>query len=97
MKRTCHSYLLFAAIALLLSSCATAPASRPIRNVTAEQLQGLLDQHALTLVDTRTEYEFRKGHIPGAVLISPDKFDDLARLLPRDKGVHLVFYCRGSG
>ncbi len=85
-------------MAAILVSCATAPPSRPVKNITTDQLKRLLDEHAvLLLVDTRTEYEYRKGHIPGAVLISPDKFDVLATLLPQDKNVHLVFYCRGSG
>ena len=84
--------------ASLLAACASVPPSRPIREISADQLKKLLDEHAaLMLVDTRTEYEYRKGHIPGAVQISPDKFDVIATLLPQDKDLHLVFYCRGSG
>jgi len=85
-------------MAAFFVSCATAPPPRPVENINADQLKGLLDRNAvLLLVDTRTEYEFRKGHIPGAVNIPPYKFDALATLLPPDKDALVVFYCRGSG
>jgi hypothetical protein len=79
--------------------CATAtPVSRPAHNnLNPEQLKTMVDKKAkMVLVDTRTEYEFRKGRIPGAINISPDRFGKLGELLPTDKGAHLVFYCRGS-
>jgi rhodanese-related sulfurtransferase len=86
--------------ALLVSSCAPVPTA-PTRSagvLSAEQLKKLIDaKSALFLVDTRTEYEFKKGRVPGAVNIPPHRFDSLASLLPPDKGLHLVFYCRGSG
>jgi len=98
MKRLHNAALLFLAMAALLVSCATLPPSRPVENISAEQLKKLLDQNTvLMLVDTRTEYEFRKGRIPGAVNIPPNKFSELATLLPPDKDVLVVFYCRGSG
>lgn len=85
-------------MAALLVSCVTLPPARPVENISAEQLKKLLDQHTvLMLVDTRTEYEFRKGRVPGAVNIPPNKFSELGILLPPDKDVLVVFYCRGSG
>jgi len=100
--RHCRRVYIFALLvaAFLVSSCAPvliAP-TRPVGALSAEQLKELTDaKSALFLVDTRTEYEFKKGHIPGAVNIPPHRFDSLAGLLPTDKVVHLVFYCRGSG
>jgi len=97
MKRLQHAGLFFIAAALLLS-CATGVPSRPVEDVSADQLKRLIDQKAVfMLVDTRTEYEYRKSHIPTAVSIPPEKFDELAVLLPKEKDIHLVFYCRGSG
>jgi rhodanese-related sulfurtransferase len=97
MKRLYHSSFLLALAALVIS-CATAVPSRPVEDVSADQLKKLLDEKALLmLVDTRTEYEYRKGHIPTAVSIPPEKFDVLSTLLPEDKDIHLVFYCRGAG
>jgi phage shock protein E len=90
-------------VALMLTACATAPPVRHgVGNLSAEQLKGLLDRKAsLFLVDTRTEYEFKQGHIPGSVNIPPHKFPPdkiriIGQLLPADKGAHLVFYCRGA-
>ncbi len=83
---------------LALHACATAPPPpRSTGNLSAEQVKALLDRKArMTLVDTRTEYEFRKGHIPGSINIPPHKFPVMGGLLPPDRGAHLVFYCRGS-
>ncbi len=100
MKPLQGAGLLILAVAALLVSCASAPppSARPVENLSVDQLKGLLDRNALLfLVDTRTEYEYKKGHIPGAVNIPPYKFDAIGTLLPPDKGLHLVFYCRGSG
>ena len=73
------------------------PVSRPIGNLSPEQLKSLVDRKApMVLVDSRTEYEFRQGRIPGAILVPPEKFENLATLLPADKGMHLIFYCRGG-
>jgi phage shock protein E len=49
------------------------------------------------LVDTRTEEEFRDGHLPGAILISQEKVEFADRFLPADKNITIIFYCRGSG
>lgn len=85
------------AIAVLTASCASSPALRPVRNLTLDQLKKMVDSGAaFTLVDTRTEYEYRKGRIPGAISIPPEKFDVIGSLLPGDKSAHIVFYCRGS-
>jgi hypothetical protein len=84
---------------IVFYSCATSVpvVSRPVGNLTPEQLKSLIDRNApIVLVDTRTEYEFRKGRIPGAILVSPDKFGSLGATLPPDKSAHLIFYCRGA-
>jgi len=49
------------------------------------------------VVDTRTEGEYMRGHIPGAILISQEKVNIVDRFLPPDKETAIVFYCRGSG
>ena len=91
--------IVFALCAAGLWYCATAtPPPRPAHNnLSPEQLKTLVDRKTpMVLVDTRTEYEFRKGRIPGAISIPPERFAKLGELLPPDKGVHLVFYCRGA-
>jgi rhodanese-related sulfurtransferase len=99
MRHVKHACLLFAALAIaaFAVSCTTLPLL-PVRNVSVDQLKKIIDEkEVLVLVDTRTEYEYRKGRIPGAVSIPPEKFDVLATLLPEDKNVHIIFYCRGTG
>jgi rhodanese-related sulfurtransferase len=84
--------------ALFFVSCSTMQPTRPITDVSIEQLKKMLDQKSdFLLVDTRTEYEFRQGHIPGALNIPPHRFDGLAALLPSDKDLQIIFYCRGHG
>jgi rhodanese-related sulfurtransferase len=104
MKRPTVNLVLLFLIALVFASCgpvAIVPVSSPrqgVGNLRAEQLKILLNRKdAIFLVDTRTEYEFKAGRIPGAVNIPPHKFRSLGEMLPRDKYAHLVFYCRGSG
>ncbi|MGD0232247.1 MAG: rhodanese-like domain-containing protein [Syntrophorhabdales bacterium] len=100
MKRGPHVYISLCLLAALLSfSCATAGLPpRPVRDLSADQLKQIIEQRrALVVVDTRTEYEYRQGHLPGAINIPPHRFDALAALLPSDKTVELVFYCRGFG
>jgi rhodanese-related sulfurtransferase len=82
---------------LLPASCATAPRGY-VGDLSVEQLKEAMDSRQdLMVVDTRTEYEYRQGRIPGSVLIAPHRFDELDVLLPSNKSTRLVFYCRGAG
>jgi len=48
------------------------------------------------LVDARpTGRKFNPGHIPGAINIPDDKFEQMTNLLPQDKGMLLIYYCEG--
>jgi len=51
----------------------------------------------MLIVDTRGEYEYRQGHIPGAINIPQEQFDNIEALMPKDKDMQIVFYCRGFG
>ncbi len=51
----------------------------------------------IVIVDTRTTFEFVQGRIPGAIHIPEESFRKMNTLLPSDKEVPLVFYCRGLG
>jgi rhodanese-related sulfurtransferase len=83
------------ACALLLFSAAGAGAQM-VRNLSTDELKERLDQpRRIVVVDTRTTREYRQGHISGAITITPEQFENLPALLPEDKNVPLVFYCRG--
>lgn len=70
-----------------------------VRDLSTDEFKRLQGQSGpLLIIDTRTDQEFNRGHIRGAVNISSqasNQFRTIARLLPEDKGTTLVFYCRG--
>jgi rhodanese-related sulfurtransferase len=87
--------LFFCIIFLFIAVSCVVPDARVID---AEELRRILSADAgLVVIDNRTEYEYKQGHIPGAINISQEKFRILATLLPKDKDTPLVFYCRGVG
>jgi rhodanese-related sulfurtransferase len=67
------------------------------RYVSAEELKKMMDTGKVTVIDARTEEEYRQGHISGALNISPQKLESIAAALPKDKKSVMVFYCRGAG
>lgn len=68
------------------------------KTISAEELKKMLDaKKRVVLVDTRTEQEFAQGHIPKAKNIPPEKVNAIGTLLPKNKALPLVFYCRGAG
>lgn len=92
--------LLSAAALLLLLAATMAPAQpRAVTDLTAEELQQLRAQTAdVLIIDVRTAREFYDGHIAGAINMSSqasNQFRSLPLLLPKDKEITLVFYCRG--
>lgn len=69
-----------------------------IKTITADELKSMVDKKIkLYLVDARTEQEFSLGHIPKAVNIPPAKVGIIGKLLPKNKKMTVVFYCRGIG
>lgn len=87
--------LLLLGLLILTYSDAIADTSKII---TADELKKMMDSgKQFALVDTRTEEEFRQGHLPKAINIAPEKVANIAALLPKAKGSTVVFYCRGIG
>lgn len=91
MKRLLPVILLLFATSCLPSGDYTA--------IDAEEFQKMIGAAKTNLViaDTRTDYEYRAGHIPGSVNLTPDKFSNIQAYLPNDKDIPVVFYCRGYG
>ena len=86
--------LLSIIVLLVAASCGPANAN----DVNAEELKKMMSEDTrLLVVDTRTEYEYKLGHIPKAINISQDKFYMLETLLPKEKDTPIAFYCRGVG
>jgi rhodanese-related sulfurtransferase len=92
--RKCRAIGLCIMVMLALSACDP----DGINNLTAEELKKMIDSNeTLLVVDTRTEFEFMRGHIPRAILITQEKAGFVQRFLPDDKNLPLVFYCTGVG
>jgi len=65
--------------------------------ITAEQAKALMDDGKLyTLVDVRTEDEFKAGHIAGAKRIPDTEIKDRAATELPDKGARILVYCRSG-
>ena len=87
---------LFLSIIVLIITVSCGPSQA--NDVNAEELKKMMSENTrLLVVDTRTEYEYKLGHIPKAINISQEKFYMLETLLPKEKDTPIVFYCRGVG
>jgi rhodanese-related sulfurtransferase len=85
---------LFIVVLMVTTSCGPSQAN----DISAEELKKMISEDTrLLVVDTRTEFEYRLGHIPKAINISEEKFYMIETLLPKEKDTPLVFYCRGVG
>jgi rhodanese-related sulfurtransferase len=86
--------LLFIAITFIYS-CGF---KRDLPDLSAEELKKMMDGDAgLVIIDTRTQLEYARGRIPRALLVPEEKFFALELMLPKEKDIPLVFYCRGFG
>jgi len=54
-------------------------------------------ERRLLVVDNRTTLEYASGHIPGAINIPEEEFYRITAMLPPEKDIPIVFYCRGYG
>jgi phage shock protein E len=90
--------LLGLVVGLLLAAAGSAIA-QGARDLSSEALKSGMEQSSrLVVVDTRTEQEYRQGHISGAINISSqasNRYSQIAEFLPADKSIPLVLYCRG--
>lgn len=92
-KGSCTCSLL-ALLGLALWACT----SSPVGDMTTEKLKAMTaGGNPLLIVDTRSDVEFARGRIPGALHVPRDRFSSLPSLLGADKRKVLVFYCRGYG
>lgn len=87
--------IVFFVTAFFLFSCGLRSG---IPDLSAEELRKMMDEDAnLIVIDTRTQFEYARGHIPRSVFVPEEKFSALKLMLPPEKDTALVFYCRGPG
>ncbi len=65
--------------------------------VEASYVKSLVDKMTpAVIVDSRpTKPKYIDGHLPGALSIPDNKYDELKGILPIDKTIPLIFYCQG--
>jgi predicted sulfurtransferase len=87
---------IFLIVALLLSLVAACAQSSNFPDLTAEEVKKSIEQPGKVLiVDTRPEKEYRQTHIQTAINIPSWQFNSIRNLLPQDKAIPIIFYCRG--
>lgn len=91
--------LIFLTMGLFLLASAASAMAQNIPELNADDIRKRLGEPGFVVVDTRTNQEYLRGHITGAINISSQEsrmYRDIARFLPQDKNTSLVFYCRGE-
>jgi hydroxyacylglutathione hydrolase len=58
-----------------------------------ELLQRIRSNSAPVVIDARTGWEFRRGHVPGAINAPPLKILLKRARLPEDRNTEMVAYC----
>ncbi len=85
-------------VVFLLLATAFAAYAQNYREVAAADLKKMIDgKKRMVLIDARTEEEYRQGHIPTSVSLPPEKVGQIVGILPKNKKVPIVIYCRGVG
>ena len=59
----------------------------------SELLQRIRSNRAPVIIDARTGFEFKRGHIPGAINAPSRKILLKTARLPEDRNAELVVYC----
>jgi len=89
---------IFVLLAICLVSIFSYASAENYKSISADELKKILDKKTeLVLVDARPQQEFSQGHIPMSVNIPPDKIGSINTLLPKNKKITVIFYCRGVG
>ena len=66
-------------------------------NITAQEAKEIMDtQEDYIILDTRAQYEYDEGHIPGAIVIPHDEILDKAEAVLTDKDQLILVYCRSG-
>jgi len=87
---------IFLIVALLLTSTTAWAQNSNFPNLTAEEVKKRIERpEKVLVVDARTEKEYRQAHIPTAINIPPSQYTMIQNHLPQDKGLPIIFYCRG--
>ena len=76
------------------SSASSGAALAGVVKITAEEAKQRMEGGNVTIVDVRTEEEYREGHIPGAVLVPNETIGGTPPEALPDQDAELLVYCR---
>ncbi len=94
-----NNWYLFLALVAILAWMFASEFSRVmsgVRPVDAPQATRLYNKEDALFVDVRAENEFGKGHIPGAINITPGNLDKKNKRLERNKQKPVIVYCQNG-
>jgi rhodanese-related sulfurtransferase len=83
---------LFATLAFLSLAAFASAASPQIVDISQGALETAIATKSAVILDVNGSDSYREGHIPGAIDYLAHK-QEIARLLPADKGALIVAYC----
>jgi hypothetical protein len=88
-RRSAWCATAFAALALLAAPPARA-ADDPFELASVDEVSKMLGAADVKVFDANPRDVFEQHRLPGAIFVEKP----LAKLLPKDQGTRLVFYCR---
>ena len=98
-KRIISLYLCTLLYLLLLSGCSQNETITETNymQITAKEAKNIMDNETdYIILDVRTEEEFSKGHIDGAILIPDYEIADKSEKILTDKDQLILVYCRSG-
>ncbi len=94
MKKNVTTLLL---LGMLLSACTINRLPTAGTSISSTELKKLSDRGKVSLIDARTDGEYKEGHIPGASLMDVlQEANFLQHIQSLDKSKPYVVYCRSG-
>ena len=67
------------------------------QQITQQEAKNIMDSGSeYVLLDTREQYEYDEGHIPGAIVIPYTEIENKAQQMLPDKDKLILVYCRSG-
>ena len=90
-------FLLLLTLGLLLTACGSAEPENSYEMITPQQAKQIMDSREdIVILDVRTQEEYGKKHIPGAVLLPLDDVEQKAPVVLPEKDQTILVYCRSG-
>lgn len=64
--------------------------------ISQKEAKEKMEQDGVVVLDVRTEEEYKKGHIPKAVLLPNENIENQAEAVLEDKNKTILVYCRSG-